>query len=89
MGSFSFLRFLLAIVDILEWTIIIRVLLSYIVTSRDNVIVDTIFTVADTLMRPAKILLYKLGLNRGMLDWSPLVTLLFLGLISNIVVRIF
>lgn len=89
MNNFSLLRFFITIIDILEWTIIVRVILSYIVTNRDNVIIDTIFTITDILFTPARILLNKLGLDRGFFDWSPFLSLIFLGILSNIMVRIF
>ena len=86
MSGFSFVRFLLTILKLIEWSIFIRVILSMLSINRDNYIVDSIFVITDYIMNPARKLLNLLGLDRGLIDWSALVTLIFLQIIASVVI---
>ncbi|EFK93450.1 hypothetical protein HMPREF9261_0659 [Finegoldia magna ACS-171-V-Col3] len=48
--------------------------------------VDSIYLITDYIMYPAKILLGMFGLDRGIIDWSPLVTLIFLQIIGSLII---
>ncbi|EFL54636.1 hypothetical protein HMPREF9289_0620 [Finegoldia magna BVS033A4] len=48
--------------------------------------VDSIYLITDYIMYPAKILLGMFGLDRSIIDWSPLVTLIFLQIIGSLII---
>ncbi len=78
--------FILNIFKLIEWTIVIRVILSFVQVSRSNALVDAIYSITDYIMYPAQKLLDTLGLNKSFIDWSPLVTLLGLQILATIIV---
>ena len=64
--------------DILNFMILIRVFLSWFNFKPDNKIIMLIFQLTDPLLEPFRRLTSKLGLNTGMVDFSPIISLLFL-----------
>ena len=85
-NGFSIVNFFLTILKLIEWSIFIRVILSFVRISRDNALVDSIYLITDYIMYPAKKLLNMFGLDRGIIDWSPLITLIFLQIIGSLIV---
>ncbi len=85
-NGFSIVNFFLTILKLIEWSIFIRVILSFVHVSRDNALVDSIYLITDYIMYPAKILLGMFGLDRSIIDWSPLVTLIFLQIIGSLII---
>ncbi len=83
--KFAFSKFM----DILELLILIRVLLSYIPSIRNNNIVRLIYQLTEPILTPVRELLFRIGLNRGMIDFSPIFAFLLLGVIRTIVLSIF
>lgn len=75
-------------IDILEFLILIRVLLSYIPSMQDNSIAKLIYQLTEPVLTPARELLFKIGLNRGMIDFSPIFAFILLGIIRTIVLSI-
>ncbi|MFR9274556.1 YggT family protein [Finegoldia magna] len=68
-NGFSIVNFFLTILKLIEWSIFIRVILSFVHISRDNALVDSIYLITDYIMYPAKILLGMFGLDRSIIDW--------------------
>lgn len=64
--------------DFLNFMILIRVFLSWFNFNPDNKIVILIYQLTDPILEPIKKLISKLGLNTGMVDFSPIISLLFL-----------
>ena len=64
--------------DFLNFMILIRVLLSWFNFNPDNKIIMLIFQLTDPILEPFRRLAGKLGLNTGMIDFSPIISLLFL-----------
>ena len=75
-------------INILEFLILIRVLLSYIPSMRDNRIAKLIYQLTEPILTPVRELLFKIGLNKGMIDFSPIFAFLLLGIIRTIVLNI-
>ena len=65
-----------------------RVLLSYIPSMRDNRIAKLIYQLTEPILTPVRELLFKIGLNKGMIDFSPIFAFLLLGIIRTIVLNI-
>ncbi len=85
-NGFSIVNFFLTIFKLIEWSIFIRVILSILNVARNNSLVDSFYLITDYIMYPAKKLLNILGFDRGIIDWSPLVTLLFLQIIESLII---
>jgi YggT family protein len=64
--------------DFLNFMIVIRVFLSWIRYSENNRIVSLVFQLTDPILEPFRRLSYRLGLNTGMIDFTPMITLLVL-----------
>ncbi len=64
--------------DFLSFMILIRSFLSWFSISRNNVFVSLVVQLTDPVLEPFKRLMDRLGLNKGMVDFSPVVSLLFL-----------
>jgi len=88
---FAILRLIHDIAWFLEMVIIAQVVLSWLVAfgavDRYNRIVvsvgDTLTRLTEPMLRPVRELLYRVGLNLGGLDLSPLIVLLLLGFIPQ------
>jgi YggT family protein len=64
--------------EFLNYMILIRVFLSWFNVNPNNKIVMLIYQLTDPVLEPFKKLSSKLGLNAGMIDFSPIISLLFL-----------
>lgn len=65
-------------IDFLNYMILIRVFLSWFNFNPDNKIVVLIYQLTDPVLEPFRRLSAKFGLNTGMIDFSPIISLLFL-----------
>ena len=64
--------------EFLNFMILIRVFLSWFNNSTNNRIIMLVYQLTDPVLEPFKKLSSKLGLNTGMIDFSPIISLLFL-----------
>jgi YggT family protein len=64
--------------DFLNFMILIRVFLSWFNLNPNSKIVALIYQLTDPVLEPFRKLTSKLGLNTGMIDFSPIISLLFL-----------
>lgn len=64
--------------DFLNFMILIRVFLSWFNLNPNNKFVVLIYQLTDPVLEPFRKLTSKLGLNTGMIDFSPIISLLFL-----------
>ncbi len=71
--------------QLIEFLIIIRILMSFMNINPDNPIGQIVYELTDPILAPAKALLSLLGLNLGMLDFSPILAMLLLRGILKLV----
>lgn len=64
--------------EFLNLMILARVLLSWFNYNPNNRIIVLLYQLTDPVLEPFKKLTSKLGLNTGMIDFSPIISLLFL-----------
>ena len=69
--------------DFLNFMILIRVLLSWFNINPDNKFVILLYQLTDPILEPFRKLTAKLGLNTGMIDFSPIISLLFLYYVAK------
>lgn len=76
------LSLLLRIIDSL---ILVRVLLSFFPTLRTSKISYFIYQMTEPILAPCRAILDRLGLGMGMMDFSPILAFLILGLMQNLI----
>lgn len=72
----------------IEILIIARIILSFVIRDLNNPLVHLVYQLTEPILAPFRKLIYKLGINTGMFDFSPLLAFLFLDLLSSILNRI-
>lgn len=80
--------FIIYLAKVFEYAIVIRCLLSFIPDLRNNKIVNIIYQITDPIIMPCSRLLDKLGLNMGMIDFSPIVAFFLIKIIVTLIVYI-
>lgn len=75
------LSLLLRIIDSL---ILVRVLLSFFPTLQTSKISYFIYQMTEPILAPCRAILDRLGLGMGMIDFSPILAFLLLGLMQNL-----
>lgn len=76
------------VLRIIEIMILIDVLLSWVVRNPDNPLRRMLGLFLDPLYVPIRRLMDKLGLNMGMIDFTPMIAMLALGLIRKLVINL-
>lgn len=76
------------LINIIEFLILIRILLSFINLSLDNPLGEILFTMTEPVLAPARNLISKLNIDTGMFDFSPILAIILLNALYNIVGRI-
>ena len=71
--------------EVLKFLILIRVILSWL-PNVNNKVVEILYTVTDPILDPIKKLLDKtMGETGMMIDFSPIVAFLLIGLIQGLI----
>lgn len=74
----------------LEVLIIIRVLLSWVRISRDNIAVRFVYNMTEPILGPIRNLIYKspIGGPGSMLDFSPIIACIAIDMVMNFLISI-
>ena len=82
------LRFL----ELLQWLILIRCILSWIRIGRDGPLIQLLYTLTDPIIMPIRAILDKSPLGGGntgvMLDFSPIIAMLLISGVQRLVMTI-
>ena len=70
--------------NIIETLIFIRIIFSFLRVSPYNPIGRIVYELTEPVLGPARELIYRLGINTGMFDFSPLLAILILRIISRV-----
>ena len=84
-----FIRSIQLLLELLEILIIIRVFMNIFRISTDNIIGKTINDLTEPIVGPSKALLDKIGLGRGMIDFSPWIAILIIRVLESIIMRVY
>lgn len=84
----QFYRALGMLINLIEFLILARILLSLFNIRMNNIVGEFIGSMTEPILSPARRLLAKLNVNTGMLDFSPIVAILFLRIFYNVIGRI-
>ncbi len=81
---------IIKLIEVIELLILARVFLSWVPNLRYNPIVNFIYAVTEPLLAPVRSMLQRSSFGRNMMiDFSPIVVFLLLGVLKNILARIF
>lgn len=83
-----FYRALNILISLIEFLILVRIIFSFINIGSDNVIGKLVFDMTEPILSPARNLIKRLNIDTGFFDFSPLLAILLLRIISSIVRRL-
>lgn len=78
-------RALSILFNIIEILIFVRIMFSFLRIGPYNPIGRIVYELTEPILSPARELIYKLGIDTGMFDFSPIVALLILRLILRVI----
>ena len=70
---------------IIEMAILVRIILSFFRIDPYNPIVRIVYELTEPVLHPAREIIYKLGIDTGMFDFSPLLAIFLLRIVSSII----
>lgn len=76
------------LVNIIQFLILIRIVLSFININMDNPLGEIIYTMTEPVLAPARALISKLNIDTGMFDFSPMLAIIMLNILYSLVARI-
>jgi len=80
------------VLSIFEFALLARVLISWLPVSRDNKLIDLLYTVTEPVLAPIRNMLSRSSLMKNsmlsMMDFSPIVAFILIGLLRNVIARI-
>jgi YggT family protein len=78
------------VIEIIELLILVRVFLSWVPNLPDNRYLRLLYQVTEPLLAPIRAMLERSSFGRNtMIDFSPIIVFILLGILKNIVARIF
>lgn len=77
-------RLVLILIDIIQFTILARVILSFLPDLRYNRFADIVYKITDPIIVPCQNILYKIGLGNTMFDFSPILAYFILRIIARL-----
>lgn len=73
----------------IEILVLIRCVLSFIAQGqRGNLFTDIIYQMTDPLLIPIREAMYKLNINTGMIDFSPIILFFLLNILRRVIIGI-
>ncbi len=75
-------------VNVIELLIIARIVLSFIIRDPYNKVYRFVHQITEPILAPFRNLIYKLGINTGMFDFSPLLAIFALRFLATLIVRL-
>lgn len=82
---FAFYRALEILFNLIEILIIVRIFMSFLNLNTNSFIGKFVFELTEPVLAPAREILSRLGLNRGMFDFSPILAMLFLRILYSLI----
>ncbi|MCK9443502.1 MAG: YggT family protein [Tissierellaceae bacterium] len=76
------------LINLIEVLIVVRIVLSFLNIRSKGVLTGIVYELTEPVLGPARELIYKLGVDTGMFDFSPLLAIVFLRIIQYIAARI-
>lgn len=81
--NFDIIRFVTTFFNLIYWTILIRIILSWIPSIRSSEGYFHLVQITEFIMTPVRKVLNAIGLNGGMIDWAPFLTIILLRFLQS------
>ena len=78
-------RSIIYLLQIIEILIVVRIIFSFLNVGRNNKLISLVYELTEPVLGPARLLIEKIGIRTGMFDFSPILAVLFLRLISDFI----
>jgi len=76
------------LINLIELLIVVRIVLSFLNIRGKGLLTGIVNELTEPVLGPARDLIYKLGIDTGMFDFSPLLAIIFLRVIQYLAARI-
>lgn len=76
------------LIQIIEFLIIVRIFMSFLNLRAGGIISQIVYEITEPVLLPARKLIFKLGVNTGLFDFSPLLAMLLMRIGYDIIGRI-
>lgn len=73
---------------VLDFLIIVRMILSFINTDPYGRLYRVVYQLTEPVLAPCRALLFKFGLGRGMIDFSPILAVFLLDTIKYFIITL-
>lgn len=83
-----FYRSLGILINLIETLIVVRIIMSFLNLNPNNPIGGLVYELTEPVLEPARKLISKLGINTGMIDFSPLLAIFGMRMIYFIIKNI-
>jgi len=84
-----FIKAVNTLFNLIEILILARIILSYLRNIVSPKIYNILFQLTEPILYPIRELLYKIGLNKGMIDFSPIVAFLLMNVLRTVLINLF
>lgn len=74
-----------SLLEIINYLILIRAILSFFPTLQSSRISYFIYQMTEPLLAPCRSILDKLGLGRGMIDFSPILAIILINMLRRLI----
>lgn len=79
-------RAIIVLIDLIEMLIVIRILFSFLnIRGKRELLTGIVYDLTEPVLGPIRNLIFNLGIKTGMFDFSPLVSILLLRVLSNFI----
>lgn len=79
-------RTVIMVLQILEWAIFARVIISWLPIPKDNRFIRLLYQITEPILAPIRALIQKSSIGKNMMiDFSPLLAFLLIGLVRNMI----
>lgn len=75
------------LLEIMQWAIVARVLISWLPVTRDNPLVEILYQITEPILEPIRIIIERSPFGRDMMmfDFSPIVAFIIIKFIETMI----
>ncbi len=74
--------------NVIEILILARIVLSYLRNIISPKIYNVLYQLTEPILYPIRELLNRIGLNKGMIDFSPIFAFILINILRSVVIRL-
>ncbi len=73
-------------VEVIQLLILVRIIMSFIIRDPYNKFYRIVYQLTEPIMAPFRKFIYKLGIDTGMFDFSPILAMVSLQILAGILI---